>query len=426
MTLLDHKKLGELIQECRSGNEQAFQQFYEHTAQVQYYQIRQMVKNPSDAMDALQETYLLLYKNINNIKNTNTIIAYLNTLSYHVCQNHFRVTSRRERRISGLETMEEIPDHSDDPQEVLLRVDKSSQICEAILSLSAEERLVLSMRYMQKLTLRETAVSMKLSYAKVRRLQQSAKKHLREKLELKGIFALFPILPTAGRNLLKMLEKQISLPIFTPNADKVSRISVPSEPAASFSSLLAKGAIAVTVSGAIVCGTVALITSPPEISAVHKPELYTGASTAVIVDTDSKLPLALCIMKNKGEEFPGKSVTGGQYSFNISKNGDYTLILKNTAGKTASKKIRIDCFDEIYPTAKSVRLKGKTFIVKFHDGESGIDEQSIYYDTSSGEKIYPKSFDRQTMTAVFRAVKGSHTLHFSDRSGNKSSALLKF
>ena len=426
MTLLEHKKLGKLIQECRSGDEQAFQKFYEHTAQVQYYQIRQMVKNSTDAMDALQETYLLLFKNIHNIKNPSTIVAYLNTLSYHVCQNHFRVTNRRERRISNLEAMEDIPSENADPQEVILQADKSNQIQEAILSLSEQERLVITMRYLQKMTLKETADALKLSYAKVRRLQQSAKENLKELLNLKGISALLPIFPNAAKELGHMIKEQISVPRFSSDRINQTGLSAPSAPCPSFTSFALKGAAAVAVPGVLICGSIAANSPAPEIISINVPASYAGRPAVVSVTSKSSLPIASCILKNDKASLSGEAGTGNQYSFEISRNGSYTLILKNTAGKTASKKIRIDCFDAIYPTAKSVRLKGKTFIVKFHDGESGIDEQSIYYDTSSGEKIYPKSFDRQTMTAVFRAVKGSHTLHFSDRSGNKSSALLKF
>lgn len=424
MAILNHHKLGNLIKKSLNGDEQAFQRFYECTAKYQYYRILQMIGNPSDANDALQETYLLLYQRLNRIGDPASAVAYLNKLAYHVCLNQSRVTNRRERRISGLDILDELPDRKDDPQELLLNADSSNEIQQAIQELPAQERLVLVLRYVQKLTLKETADIMNVSFSKVRRLQQSAKELLKEDLDRKGLFALIPILPTVGRSMAQMIEKQITVPAFSNGSFHGHPAAHP--PSAHFSSVLAKSALAAAGTGILVSGAVNFTSSPPSIQNVQLPSAYVSDTAFLSVTASGQVPVASCELRYKGETIAGEVRPGNSYVFPLKENGSYTIIAKNNSGKSTEKEVQVNCFDETYPKAEDAQLRDGRFLVKLYDGESGIDEKSVYYLTSAGEKIFPDRIDTGTMTVSFTAKKGENTLYFSDKAGNESEALLNY
>ena len=430
MKLLDHKKLGKLILDSRNGDHDAFQEFYNNTAPVQYYQILQMVKNPAEASDALQETYLLLYKNLNQIREPSTVIAYLNKLSYYTCKNLIRVTANREHRQANLEDASHLSVPEADPQEVILKSDDSSRIRKAIMELPADEKLVLTMRYLQKLTLRETAAAMGISYAKVQRLQKAAKEHLRNVLNKKGLLILLPIAPELTKELGGMVPDPGNIPELSQTTDTATLKPAPkiavSPPSPALTSILAKGAL--IAAGAGITGSIVTsqVISAPIVKEVEQPEQYAEAPSTLTVRTSSTRAVTDCRLSKGQTSWDGDPVGNGVYTFAISENGSYTLYLENTGGKISKKKINVTCFDEKYPEVTSFKIEKGKFIVNFHDGESGMDYDTLYYTSRDGKRIMPEKIDPASGLAVFPAQKGRNILHYSDLAGNECESDLEY
>lgn len=428
MKLLDHKKLGKLILASRDGDHNAFQEFYNNTAPVQYYQILQMVKDPAEACDALQETYLLLYQNLNQIREPSTIVAYLNKLSYYTCKNLIRVTSNREHRQANLEDASRISIPGADPQEVVLKSDDSSRIRKAIMELPTDEKLVLTMRYLQKLTLRETAASMGISYAKVQRLQKAAKEHLKQVLNKKGLLILLPIAPGLTKELGSMIQAPGNLPELSHSTDTVNHVPeiTMSPPSPALTSILSKGALiaaGVGITGSIVTSQVI---SAPIVKEVEQPEQYAEAPSTLTVRTSSTRAVTDCRLSKGQTSWDGDPMGNGVYTFAISENGSYTLYLENTGGKISKKKINVTCFDEKYPEITSFKIEKGKFIVNFHDGESGMDYDTLYYTSRDGKRIMPEKIDPASGLAVFPAQKGRNILHYSDLASNECESDLEY
>lgn len=459
MTLLDHKKLGKLIVASRNGDEKAFQEFYSHTAPVQYYQILQMVKNPTEAHDALQETYFLLYQNLNEIRNPSAVVAYLNKLSYYTCKNLARVTANREMRQVKLEDVGELSSPNNDPQEVVIKSDESNRIRETILGLPKEEKLVLTMRYLQKLTLRQTAEAMGISYAKVQRLQKAAKEHLRRVLEEKGLMAALPfahiisgeleaMMPRLLENgegkeladvwkLMKSSEDSGGLQMSEKNGspskeqasngngsssrmgNQASTSPIPKPPAPGLTPMLIKGALIAVGIGAAGSVVMKQTVPAPVIEQVELPKQFAKKPAAVTVRIKSRQSISECRLSDGQRAFAGHNEGNGVYSFSVGGNGRYRLFVKNTGGKTAERMIDVTCFDEEYPTVTSFETRDGKFFVRLSDVGSGIDYNSIYYTTPAGEKVLPTAADPATGNVVFFAGAGANVLHFADVSGNE-------
>lgn len=430
MKLLDHKKLGKLILASRDGDHNAFQEFYNNTAPVQYYQILQMVKNPTEASDALQETYLLLYKNLHQIREPSTVIAYLNKLSYYTCKNLIRVTANREHRQANLEDASHLSVPEADPQEVILKSDDSSRIRKAIMELPADEKLVLTMRYLQKLTLRETAAAMGISYAKVQRLQKAAKEHLRNVLNKKGLLILLPIAPELTKELGGMVPNPGNLPELFQAADTTAINNAPkiavSPPSPALTAILAKGAL--FTAGVGITGSIAAsrVVSAPVVKAVELPEQYAEAPSTLTVRTSGSQAVTECRLSKGQTSWEGEPLGNGVYTIPVAENGSYILYLENTGGKVSKKNVDVTCFDEEYPAVTSLKIENEKFLVNFHDGESGMNYDTLYYTSQNGEKVMPERIVPASGLAVFPAQKGRNILHYSDLAGNECESDMEY
>lgn len=115
MIFLEHKELGALVERARKGDEDAFRELYEHTARVQYHQLRQLVPDADEAQDALQDTYLLLYQNLDKINPPGCLVAYLNRLTYYVGKNAKKRSMRFHNRMINLDEIGELRETSDPP-----------------------------------------------------------------------------------------------------------------------------------------------------------------------------------------------------------------------------------------------------------------------------------------------------------------------
>lgn len=228
MEMLKHKQLAALLKQARSGDMDAFNLIYKHTATVQYLQIRHIVFDPREAEDVLQETYLALYRNMDKIEPPSALVAYLNRLSYYLSKNMQRSTNRRQKRMTNLDTvdmdfLETVPS----PAKEVERLDTVASVRNSLGALEERERLVLIMHYYQQLSIKEIAFSMDLSVATIKRIHKSAKENLKLLLEEKGISSWAVVLPVF-KKLLDDEGRGLSVPDF-----KLSSPGTPCEAAVS-------------------------------------------------------------------------------------------------------------------------------------------------------------------------------------------------
>lgn len=184
----DFKQLAKLLERANEGDEQAFQEIYHETFRPQLYYLQTVMDVPEEAADALQEVYFLLYQNMHKIDPPTILVAYLNRLSYYVGKNYVKVQRRRISRRAGLEWLEDMEETK--AQELLQGLERretDQAVRKAIGKLAEDEQAVIFMRYYQGLKHQEVALSLDITVARSKRLQQLAHKHLRELLKKEGI-----------------------------------------------------------------------------------------------------------------------------------------------------------------------------------------------------------------------------------------------
>ena len=71
----------ELVARFKSGDESAYEELYEKTKQFVYTTCLGILKNEDDAFDAMQETYLTVYRKIVNLKDDKAFVAWIKKIA---------------------------------------------------------------------------------------------------------------------------------------------------------------------------------------------------------------------------------------------------------------------------------------------------------------------------------------------------------
>jgi RNA polymerase sigma-70 factor (ECF subfamily) len=133
------------------------------------------------ALDALQETFTYLLSKFPPAGNGLTLTARLSTLLYPAAKNAAITAARKARRYAGAgdETLEELPAEP--------AVD-AEPIDAALARLSPERREVLTLRFVDDLSLAEIAVALEVPLGTVKSRLHLALKELREDSRIKDLF----------------------------------------------------------------------------------------------------------------------------------------------------------------------------------------------------------------------------------------------
>lgn len=432
MVFLNHKDLARLVEEAQKGDVKAFEKIYEHTATIQYYQLRNIMPDKSEAQDALQETYFLLYQNIGKINPPAALIAYLNRLTFYVGKNMSRRSETFHKRNVNMEEGYCVPDPSANFCAELEKKELSQELRSALKELPEQERLVLTARYYQEQTLQQIAYSNNMSLSTVKRIQRSAKRNLRSKLEKRGILNWNAVVPplvaadSAGvaKNLPGLNLSAEGKHMTCPNSLLEAKPPV---------SLISGGAATAIVKSIVIMigitgtATVASAFTPaPTIKKVTVPDGYHAAPVEMDISLSSALPLSsVKLVSSSGQSI---SLTKGKeevYTAKLTKNGDYTFSATTTAGKSVEKRIQVDCIDSLYPKLVSVEQYDKLTEVTLSDEGTGIDFDSLYCVTENGTVTMPISKDTASGRVSFILPKADNKINFSDKAGNTCTIRLK-
>lgn len=79
-----------LIEECKSNNKRAQIELYRKYNQAMYNIAMRLLKNPDNADDVIQESFLSAFKNIHQFKGEVTFGAWLKKIVIHKCLNFLK------------------------------------------------------------------------------------------------------------------------------------------------------------------------------------------------------------------------------------------------------------------------------------------------------------------------------------------------
>jgi RNA polymerase sigma-70 factor (ECF subfamily) len=185
----------DLIQAINSGQTEKFHDLVKRYEQRLYNFSLRMCRNPSDAEDMVQDTFLNVFKYLKNFRHETKFKNWLYKVAASTCIKKRRKSKFAPEKELSLdeflpndeaEKPEHVPEWALLPLEKLLNEELSSVINRTILALPEKYRVVIVLRDIEGFSTAETAQILNLSPSNVKVILHRARLYLRDKL--KGYF----------------------------------------------------------------------------------------------------------------------------------------------------------------------------------------------------------------------------------------------
>jgi RNA polymerase sigma-70 factor (ECF subfamily) len=185
----------DLIQAINSGQTEKFHDLVKRYEQRLYNFSLRMCRNPSDAEDMVQDTFLNVFKYLKNFRHETKFKNWLYKVAASTCIKKRRKSKFAPEKELSLdeflpndeaEKPEHVPEWALLPLEKLLNEELSSVINRTILALPEKYRVVIVLRDIEGFSTTETAQILNLSPSNVKVILHRARLYLRDKL--KGYF----------------------------------------------------------------------------------------------------------------------------------------------------------------------------------------------------------------------------------------------
>jgi RNA polymerase sigma-70 factor (ECF subfamily) len=162
-----------LVARVQRGDREAFETLFHATHRLAR-KIAHSVVGPQLVDDAVQESYLLVFRKLPQLQDPAAFRGWLSRLVLHVC---YRL-ARQQSETSDI-SEQEIP--SDDQSEELL---SALQLRQALARLTPRDREILILRELLELSYEEVGYALDLPVGTVRSRLHKARQHLAERLKL--------------------------------------------------------------------------------------------------------------------------------------------------------------------------------------------------------------------------------------------------
>jgi RNA polymerase sigma-70 factor, ECF subfamily len=167
------RDIDELVKEARTGNQVAFQELFYQT-HLLARKIAVSVVGPQNVDDAVQESYLLVFRKLPQLRDTGAFRGWLCRLVLHTC---YRMQSKQKDTAELKDSQAQVTDESD------TLVD-SIYLRQGLMRLKKSDREILVLRELLGLSYEETAFAMNIRVGTVRSRLHAARKRLAKRLKI--------------------------------------------------------------------------------------------------------------------------------------------------------------------------------------------------------------------------------------------------
>ncbi len=138
---------------CQRNPEKGFRMLIEKYQQVMYWHIRRMVISHEDAEDVLQETFIKIFRYLNDFRNESSLSTWI----YRIATNESIrfLNKKKEEVISAEEVQNELMNKLMASEYVDYENEMAVKFQQAILRLPEKQRLVFNLRYYDELSYEE-------------------------------------------------------------------------------------------------------------------------------------------------------------------------------------------------------------------------------------------------------------------------------
>jgi len=185
---MDTDRTAYLVKQTKKGDQAAFTELVELYSERIYNLGLRILKNPDDAADILQETFLAVYEKIDSFDGRSNFFTWL----YRIATNFALMKLRKEKRT--IYTDQDMEEQYDDPEKMhihewqdlplqdMLNDEFRKNLDDAIDRLPEIYRSVFVLRDLENMSIRETSHVLGITESNVKIRLKRARVYLREEL----------------------------------------------------------------------------------------------------------------------------------------------------------------------------------------------------------------------------------------------------
>jgi RNA polymerase sigma-70 factor (ECF subfamily) len=178
------------VRQAQTGDLQAFEQLFNHYQRGIYNTIFQMVRSEADAADLTQDVFVRAWKALPRLEAPEAFPSWLYRIATNLTRNWIRDNTRirqesLDQPFQGDEDeggTREIPDLRAEPAALAQTRDVQDVVQKAVMGLSPDHRMVVTLHHLDGMPVEEIAKIMKCSVGTVKSRLSRARDHLRRKL----------------------------------------------------------------------------------------------------------------------------------------------------------------------------------------------------------------------------------------------------
>lgn len=172
-----------LVLRCRRGDKKAMEELIHRFERPLFYYIRRLVGHEADAWNLLQETWVKAIRSIRQLRDPKKLAPWLYGIARYTSMSHLRTKYSETMRLDDAADATEIEDAGE-----LAAFEDAEQVHYGLGKLSIPHRDVLTLFFLQDLTLEQIAEVLDLPVGTVKSRLHYAKCRLKETLEKEGRF----------------------------------------------------------------------------------------------------------------------------------------------------------------------------------------------------------------------------------------------
>lgn len=163
-----------------------FERLYETYHHSLFQFLFYMVRNRQIAEELVQEVYIKVLNSYSSFKGDSSEKTWLYSIARHVGVDWIRSQNRKKRKFLGLfelsETENQFRDENPLPDEIVVEKEEMKEVYQKLGECSLDQQQVIILRYIESLSISETATILGWTESKVKTTQHRAIKALKERL----------------------------------------------------------------------------------------------------------------------------------------------------------------------------------------------------------------------------------------------------
>lgn len=176
----------ELIKKAKAGDESSFESLILGCQSRAFNIAIRYLKNEEDAMDALQESFIKIFRHLNSFKEDSRFDTWVYRIVVNTCNDMLRKNSNQKitdsifKTEDERETIIEIPDISGSPEEVFDKKEKTEHIKACLDKLNQEQKEIIILRDVHGFSYDEISEILECSIGTVKSRINRSRLRLRE------------------------------------------------------------------------------------------------------------------------------------------------------------------------------------------------------------------------------------------------------